>query len=187
MLSFRYYPHVLQTPFRNGRAAACRSVKRLYLVRHAVAEDRGPTWPDDTLRPLTARGQRRFAKAAAGFVRLEGLPDRILTSPLVRARQTAELLASAADDTPIDTLPSLSPDEPPAVLLAHLRRVPADRIALVGHEPDLGELAAVLLGASRPLPFKKGGMCCIDVEWQGKPTGTLVWFLSPAALRRMGD
>jgi phosphohistidine phosphatase len=161
--------------------------KRLYLVRHAVAEERGPAWPDDTLRPLTERGQRRFAQAAAGFVQLEGIPERILTSPLVRARQTAELLASAADDAPIETLPSLSPGEPPAALLAKLRRAPAERIALVGHEPDLGQLAAVLLGASRPLPFKKGGMCRVDVEWRGKPTGTLVWFLSPAALRRMGD
>ena len=66
-------------------------MKCLYLVRHAVAEERGPAWPDDTLRPLTERGQRRFARAATGFVRLEGVPDSILTSPLVRARQTAEI------------------------------------------------------------------------------------------------
>jgi phosphohistidine phosphatase len=162
------------------------SVKRLYLVRHAVAEERGPSWPDDTLRPLTERGQRRFARAAAGFVRLEGVPDSILTSPLVRARQTAELLSSAADDASIDTQPALSPGEPPAALLAKVRALRADRIALVGHEPDLGQLAAVLLGASRPLPFKKGGICRIDVEWQGKAKGTLVWFLPPAALRRLG-
>ncbi len=61
----------------------------------------------------------------------------------------------------------------------------ADRVALVGHEPDLGQLAAILLGAARPLPFKKGGMCRIDVEWSSRPTGTLVWFLPPAALRRL--
>ena len=160
-------------------------MKSVYLVRHGIAEERGPGWPDDTLRPLTQRGKSRFSRAAVGFAQLEGPPDRILTSPLVRARQTAELLSLAADGAPVETIDALSPGEKPAALFAKLRRLKADRIALVGHEPDLGGVAAVLLGASRPLPFKKGGRCRIDVEWQGEPEGTLVWFLSPAALRRM--
>lgn len=161
-------------------------MKTLYLVRHAIAEERGPAWPDDTLRPLTGRGRRRFAAAADGFVRLEGGgPDRILTSPLVRARQTAELLSRAAAGAPIDMADALAPGQPVGAILAKARRLPGYRIALVGHEPDLGHLAASLLGASRPLPFKKGGICRIDVGWQGGTEGTLVWFLSPAALRRM--
>jgi phosphohistidine phosphatase SixA len=57
---------------------------------------------------------------------------------------------------------------------------------LVGHEPDLGHLAATLLGAVRPIPFKKGAICRIDVEWGRVPRGTLVWFLPPGALRRLG-
>ena len=160
-------------------------MKRVYLVRHGIAEERGPRWPDDTLRPLTERGRRRFSTAAAGFVQLEGTPDRILTSPLVRARQTAEILSQATDAAHVETADALSPGEPAAAIVAKLHRMRADRIALVGHEPDLGHLAAVLLGASRPLPFKKGGMCRIDVEWHSGAEGTLVWFLSPAALRRM--
>ena len=161
-------------------------MKRVYLVRHAIAEERGPEWPDDTLRPLTSRGKRRFSGAATGFARFEGPPDRILTSPLVRARQTAELLSHAADAAPVETFDGLSPGEPAATIVASLRRLRANRVALVGHEPDLGHLAAVLLGAGRPLPFKKGGMCRIDVEWHGEAEGTLVWFLSPAGLRRIG-
>jgi phosphohistidine phosphatase len=161
-------------------------MKRVYVVRHATAEERGPAWPDDTLRPLTERGHRRFSKAAAGFASLEGAPGRILTSPLVRARQTAELLSQATDDAPIETLDTLSPGQPAAATLVKLRRMHGDRVALVGHEPDLGQLAAELLGASRPLPFKKGGICRIDVEWHGASAeGTLVWFLPPAALRRL--
>lgn len=160
-------------------------MKRLYLVRHGIAEERGPAWPDDTLRPLTERGQKRFARAAAGFVRLEDAPDLILTSPLVRARQTAELLSLAADGVSVERMDALSPDGPAAAILAKLRRTGAERVALVGHEPDLGHLAAILLGASRPLPFKKGGICRIDVEWRREAKGTLVWFLSPAALRRL--
>jgi phosphohistidine phosphatase len=160
-------------------------MKRVYLVRHAIAEERGPQWPDDSLRPLTERGRRRFARAASGFAQLEGAPDRILTSPLVRARQTAELLSQACDAAPVDTAEALAPGQPATAILGTLRRLRADRVALVGHEPDLGELAAGLLGAARPVPFKKGGICRIDVEWHGEAEGTLVWFLSPAALRRM--
>jgi phosphohistidine phosphatase len=161
-------------------------MKRVYLVRHGIAEERGPEWPDDTLRPLTKRGKRRFSGAAAAFAKLEGPPDRILTSPLVRAAQTAELLSQAAEDAPVERFDALAPGQPPATIIARLHRLRADRIALVGHEPDLGYLAAVLLGAGRPLPFKKGGICRIDVEWHGAAEGTLVWFLSPPALRRMG-
>src|SRR5262249_8330961 len=74
-------------------ATSSISMKRVYLVRHAIAEERGPKWPDDTLRPLTERGKRRFATGAAGFASLEEAPDRILTSPLVRAKQTAEIFS----------------------------------------------------------------------------------------------
>ena len=160
-------------------------MKHLYLVRHGIAEERGPEWPDDTLRPLTERGQRRFSRAAAGFTRLEGAPDRIVTSPLVRARQTAELLSQATGCDGIDALDALAPGRPADEVLAKVHRLRAERIALVGHEPELGQLAAFLLGASRPLPFKKGGICRIDVEWRAGAKGNLVWFLSPAALRHM--
>ena len=67
----------------------------LYLVRHAVAEERGPAWPDDSQRPLTEEGAKRWRRQAAGLAALEARPDLILTSPFTRARQTADLLAAA--------------------------------------------------------------------------------------------
>ena len=185
-ISEHRHVETLLVPEDPKRANRSISMKRVYLVRHAIAEERGPAWPDDTLRPLSERGRRRFSTAAAGFASLEGTPDRILTSPLVRARQTAELLSQAADAAPIETADELSPGQPAAAILAKLRRMRVNRVGLVGHEPDLGHLAAELLGTSRALPFKKGGICRIDVEWhRAAAEGTLVWFLSPAALRRM--
>ncbi len=163
-------------------------VTRLYLVRHAIAEPRGPSWPEDALRPLSAHGRRRFADAAAGLSRFEGIPARILSSPFVRARQTAELLAAAGDaDHVVRPFTALEPGHPPASVLSRLRKQKAgDRVALVGHEPDLGRLVAALLGATRPIPFKKGAICRIDVAWDEAATGTLIWFLPPGALRRLG-
>jgi phosphohistidine phosphatase len=160
---------------------------QVYLVRHAIAEPRGASWPDDALRPLSGQGRQRFAAAAAGLARFEGIPENILTSPYVRARQTADLLAAAGGSgAAIELFSLLEPGHPPSTLFAGLRAWRSSkRVALVGHEPDLGGLAAALLGAARPIPFKKGAVCRIDVAWGRVPTGTLIWFLPPAALRRL--
>lgn len=159
----------------------------IYLIRHAIAEERGEAWPDDDLRPLTKEGVTRFAEAARGLLEFDAPPGRILTSPLVRARQTAELLAAAIEPpSPPAVMEELAPGYPPSKVLSKVRKLEGTGpIALVGHEPDLGHLAAHLLGASRPIPFKKGGMCRIDVVWGRPPRGTLVWFLPPKALRRL--
>jgi phosphohistidine phosphatase SixA len=71
--------------------------------------------------------------------------------------------------------------------MAHLAKAAKrTRLALVGHEPDLGELAAHLIGARRPLPFKKGGICRIDVAGlSSRAGGTLVWFVTPKVLRKL--
>ena len=76
----------------------------------------------------------------------------------------------------------------PAVVVTELaKRVKRRRVAIVGHEPDLGELAAALLGAKRALPFRKGAVCRIDVDGLGPTsTGTLIWFLPPKILRKTG-
>jgi phosphohistidine phosphatase len=159
---------------------------QIYLVRHAIAEPGGSAWPDDSLRPLTEEGRRRFAAASAGLSRFEGVPERILTSPYVRARQTAELLAAEGGSAcVVESFPALEPGHSPSTILARVRKHNGDRVALVGHEPDLGQLAATLLGTERPIPFKKGAVCRIDVEWRRAATGTLIWFLPPGALRRL--
>jgi phosphohistidine phosphatase len=159
----------------------------IYLIRHAIAEERGEEWPDDDLRPLTGNGIKRFEESAEGLLEFEAPPARIITSPLVRAKQTAELVAAAMRQrVTVAVMEELAPGYPPSKVLSKVRKLKGKGpVALVGHEPDLGHLAAHLLGASRPLPFKKGGMCRIDVVWGRPPRGTLVWFLPPKALRRL--
>jgi phosphohistidine phosphatase len=158
----------------------------LYLVRHGLAEERGDAWPDDAKRPLTEEGMARMRKAVRGLARLSVSIDLILTSPLVRARQTAEIVAAGLEPrptilnvdalTPAGTFTSLAGE-----LEKHARRT---RIALVGHEPNIGEIAARLVGSRHPIEFKKGAVCRIDVE-QLPPhgPGDLRWFLPPRALR----
>ena len=161
----------------------------LYLVRHAIADQRGPEWPNDARRPLTEHGVSRFTEVVEGLAALgEVVIEEIFTSPLVRAKQTAELLASGVRTAPpVKVLKALEPGHGPVSVMQHLARdAKKHRIALVGHEPDLGELASHLLGTKRPLPFKKGGICRIDLaSLPSAHAGTLVWMLPPRILRKL--
>jgi phosphohistidine phosphatase len=162
----------------------------IYLVRHAIAAERGDDWPDDAKRPLTEQGISKFKEAVSGLKELDAVIEEIFTSPLVRARQTADLLAAGVSGRPtVKLLDALGPGHPPATVMAQLAKSAKRRcIAMVGHEPDLGELAAHLIGARRPLPFKKGGICRIDMaSLSTKAAGTLVWFVTPNILRRLGS
>jgi phosphohistidine phosphatase len=160
----------------------------LYLVRHAIAAERGPNYPDDRERPLTSEGIRRFKQAVEGLKGFDVKLDLVLTSPLARAAHTAELLAAGIGGKPrVDALDALSPGgRMPQVLEAiatHSRRY--KHLALVGHEPDMGELAMRLLRARGSIEFKKGAVCCLvlDGAMPGGP-GTLRWHLPPRALRK---
>ena len=161
----------------------------LYLVRHAIAAERGPKYPDDRLRPLTPDGEKRFAESVKGLVAMNVVIDFVLTSPLVRARETAQILAAGLKPKPaIAEIEALAPggrhEAMVEAIKTHAKR--NRRLALVGHEPDLGELAARLLGARGNVEFKKGGVCLIDVDaaTPGGP-GTLRWMLPPKALRAL--
>jgi phosphohistidine phosphatase len=165
------------------------STIELYLVRHAIAGQRGPKYPDDRLRPLTPQGRARFRDVVAGLRELGVVIDLIYSSPLVRARETAELLsAGLASKPPIETLDALAPGGPVASIVdaiaKHARR--RRRIALVGHQPDLGEIGSHLLGAKGTLAFKKGGVALIELDGTtpGGP-GTLHWMLPPRVLRKL--
>lgn len=161
----------------------------LYVIRHAIAEERGNAWPDDAWRPLSAQGRAQMRKAARGLEQLGVTFGVILSSPLVRARQTAEIVAEALAIRPeIIVVDSLSPEGSYADVMADLVKQPARRaIALVGHEPNIGELAARLAGSRHAFAFKKGGVCRIDVESiPPDGPGTLRWFLPPAILRAIG-
>jgi phosphohistidine phosphatase len=157
----------------------------LYLIRHGVAEERGDAWPDDSKRPLTEDGTSRMRKAARGLSRLGVAFDIVLTSPLVRARQTAEIVAGGLAPRPsLVNIESLAPDGGYAALMADLEKhARKPRIALVGHEPDIGELAARLIGSRRAIEFKKGAICRIDLdEIPPSGPGQLRWFVTPKIL-----
>jgi phosphohistidine phosphatase len=160
----------------------------LYLIRHGIAEERGEAWPDDAKRPLTEEGIARLRKSARGLTRLGVAFDVILTSPLVRTRQTADAVASAFEVRPhIVAAESLAPGGTYQAVLAELEKhARRSRIALVGHEPGIGELASRLSGSRHPLEFKKGAACRIDVDTL-PPTGpgTLRWFLTSRIMRSL--
>jgi phosphohistidine phosphatase len=160
----------------------------LFLVRHGLAEERGDAWPDDTKRPLTEEGMSRLRKAVRGLARIGVSIDVVLTSPLVRARQTADIVAGGLDPRPsIVNVDSLAPAGSYAAVLADLEKHSRKcRLALVGHEPMLGELAARLVGSRHPIEFKKGGVCRIDVEnLPPAGPGDLRWMLTPKILRAL--
>ena len=155
---------------------------QLFLIRHGVAEERGDAWPEDAKRPLSEDGIERFQKSARGLARLDVWIDVVLMSPLVRARQTADIVASAFDPRPsIITIESLAPGGSYASLVADLEKHGRKaRIALVGHEPGIGELGARLIGSRHSFEFKKGAVCRIDVdEIPPAGPGDLRWFLTP--------
>jgi phosphohistidine phosphatase len=162
----------------------------LYLVRHGIAENRGEDWPDDSKRPLTNGGIAKLRKEARGLVALDVTFDQIITSPLVRTRQTADVLAEVLKGKPpIATTDALAPAGTPAAVIQEIgRHARKARLALVGHEPNLGELAAQLIGAKAPLEFKKGGICRIDFDvLPPKGVGALRWFVTPKMLRNLAD
>ena len=160
----------------------------LYMIRHGLAEERGEGWPDDTKRPLTEEGMARLRKGARGLVRLGVTFDVILTSPLARARQTAEVIASAYESRPpVVAIDSLAPDASYQAAIADLEKhARRSKIAIVGHEPAIGEVAARLTGSRHAFSFKKGAVCRIDLETiPPAGPGALRWFVTPRILREL--
>jgi phosphohistidine phosphatase len=166
----------------------------LLIVRHAIAVDRGdPAFPWDDDRPLTPEGIHKFRLAARGLKSLGPTPERIVSSPLVRARQTAEILRDAmAPDLELTIEPHLEPggdfDATARALLEH----PEETIAIVGHEPHVSGFTAFLLtgGDSRAdLVFKKGAAALVTFPGRVEAgAGTLSWLIQPGALRALaGD
>jgi len=161
---------------------------QLYLIRHGVAAERGDDYPDDTKRPLTAEGMSKLRKQAKALDALGVSVDVIISSPLVRTRQTAEIIAKGLKGRPpIVFSDALAPEGTPDAVIQELaKHAKKSAVALVGHEPNLGELAAQLIEARRSLEFKKGGICRIDFEaFPPKGAGSLRFFLPPRLLREL--
>lgn len=161
-------------------------MKTLLLVRHAIAEPRGAAWPDDTVRPLTKTGISRMREIARRLELIGEPAEVVVTSPLKRAADTASILTKEWEIPDAKVIEELAPGHRPSVTIAAVAdSVKGARIALVGHEPDLGELAAWLIGVKQPLPFKKGGVARIDLEMLSRPReGQLIWLATPRMLRK---
>jgi phosphohistidine phosphatase len=169
----------------------------LYLLRHGVAADRIPGgFADDADRLLTDRGREKLQLEALGMRALGLRFDRIFTSPLLRARQTAQVVAGAYGiEDEILVTQALAPGggfsqvlHAQSPLVRVLNNHTFESALLVGHEPDLSELASLLLTGSAGLnvQFKKGGLCAIAVESLTKPAlNELLWLLAPRQLRAL--
>ena len=140
----------------------------LYILRHAWAGHYGdPEWPDDAQRPLSPEGRKRFAEVAAALAARGASPGIIATSPLVRCRQTAELLAGAASPkTPIVELDALQPGSDLPALVAWTARQAKehDEIAWVGHAPDVDRMTAALVGHAGQIRLAKGAAAAIRFD-----------------------
>jgi phosphohistidine phosphatase len=125
-------------------------------------------------------------KAARGLDRLGVTVDVVVTSPLVRTKQTAEIVAAALNPKPpVVTAESLAPDGTYQEIITDLeKQAKRTRIAIVGHEPGIGEFAARLIGSRHSIPFKKGAICRIDVDaLPPSGPGDLRWMLTTRILR----
>jgi phosphohistidine phosphatase len=157
-------------------------------MRHAHAGEADPRrWPDDRRRPLSEEGRREHAVVADALRRMGVRFDRLLSSPLVRARQTADITAAVYGGAPaIEETPALGDGATLPDLLAFLDRLPADAVVLcVGHEPFVSEAAAALIsrdGRAR-IAMRKSGVAGLDFD--GRPaagSGTLLYHFRPREL-----
>lgn len=161
----------------------------LYLIRHGIAAERGDKYPDDSKRPLTSHGIAALKKEAKALAHLGIDFDQIISSPLVRTKQTADVFAQILPSgPPVAVSDSLAPAGAQAAVFQELAKyMRKQRIAIVGHEPNMGELAARLIGARVAIEFKKGAICRIDFEvFPPKGSGSLRWFMPPRMLRELG-
>ena len=158
---------------------------KVLLVRHAIALDRDTPGVSDHLRPLTEEGAARFRKTARSLGSLV-TPDLILTSPALRAKQTAEILGRQWPLVPLQESEPLG-NGSRAQFEEALERLSGPKVVVaVGHEPWLSEWAADWLGASHAesFAFKKGGAALIDFEGgAAEAAGRLVFFAAPKALK----
>jgi len=160
----------------------------LLLVRHAIAEERDPEkWPDDRGRPLTREGARKFRSVARVLSTAWETPDLVLSSPLARAWQTAQILEEVCSWPAPEEFLSLEPGRRPAETITALKkRAGAEHIVLVGHEPSMHEILSFFLGGSADsvsLEVKKGGAALVRFDAAIRAgTASLLWLLPPRVL-----
>jgi phosphohistidine phosphatase len=157
---------------------------QILLIRHADAGDRDPAaWPDDRHRPMSAKGGKRHRRAVKRLRRAELVPTLLLASPWTRAWQTAELTAALLGAPPPVACPPLADTPDLGALAAAVGDQPPEAIvALVGHEPWLGELAALLLtgdSAGVTIDFPKSGILGLASDHFRAGSAALEFFWRP--------
>jgi phosphohistidine phosphatase len=167
---------------------------QLILIRHGISEDPAEfadTGKPDSERPLTKQGQWKMERLARGLRHSVPALDVLGSSPFRRAEQTARIVSRAFHHIQITTVPALAPAVPLDDVLRWLKHhLAATRIAIVGHEPQLGELTTWLVTgtASGGVEFRKGGACLLEFKGRASAgSGRLQWMLTPALLRDLAD
>lgn len=167
---------------------------KIVLVRHAIAEDRdafAATGAPDDERPLTKEGKKRMKRAARGLRELLDDLDMVVTSPLVRAVKTAEIIADVYDAVPPVPVPFLSPGSQFEPFLEWIKRLDdVQTLVAVGHEPHLSRLVAWLVTGHEQAFFEMKKSSAVLLEFNGdmrEGGAQLRWFLTPAQLRFIGD
>jgi phosphohistidine phosphatase len=160
----------------------------LVLLRHGVAANREDWKGDDEDRPLTADGTDRTKEVVRGLRALKIRPDVILSSPLLRARETAEIAKKGLiTDAKVELADELGPSATPERLIARLADLAEKPVVLcVGHEPDISTTVSAMISGktAASIEVKKAGACCI--RFTGIPkagAGTLLWLLPAKFLR----
>ena len=165
---------------------------KLVVIRHAIAMEReefASTGQSDDLRPLTDEGREKMKRHAAALVELVPKIDLLATSPLVRARQTAEIVARAYHIKVSDLTEALVPDAAFSTFTKWLTpHQDKEVVAVVGHEPHLSTLVTWLMAGldESRVDLKKGGVCLLEID--GRPhraAATLRWLLTPRQLARL--
>ena len=171
----------------------------LLVIRHAIAEDKerfAATGRNDDLRPLTDEGRSKMRRGAQGLRTVVGRIAQLASSPLVRARETADIVAPALGVARVEIVNALRPDRSYDELLDWLKGVALPNegdertVGVVGHEPHLSGLVTWLMtgGDDSRIELKKGAACLLRFERDpAEGEARLRWSLTPSQLRDLGD
>jgi phosphohistidine phosphatase len=159
---------------------------KLYFLRHGIAADVGPAGTGDAGRPLTKEGIEKMQAEARGLARMGVRPEVLLSSPLVRARETAEIVARelGLEVQLVNALAAGADTRRLLDLLGQHRR--AESVMVVGHEPDFSRMIGDLTGGSQVV-LKKGGLGRVDLDVLERGGGALAWLLPPKVLIEVGQ
>jgi len=163
----------------------------VYLIRHGIAMDReDPDCPPDAERMLTKKGIEKARLVIEGLAQLGAKPDEVLSSPLVRAIETAEIAAKVLHypKDKIRRTDALLPEADPSALIRELARLKVEQVLCAGHAPHMDEFIALATGSRRSFTaLKKAGVAVIEFESVAPGAGLLAALFSPRVFKRLND